>query len=68
MTIKQCPLKHFTVKPDVAVHRTMFDICSGKNCAWYIEETNECAITCIATRLERGVVHVQWAKLIKEML
>jgi hypothetical protein len=63
-----CPLKHITVKRDINERITYFDICSGKGCAWYIEETGECAIKCIATRLERGAVHVQWEKAIKEML
>jgi hypothetical protein len=57
-----CPLKHITVKRDTNETVTFFDLCSGERCAWYIKETGECAIKCIATRLERGAVHVIWEK------
>jgi hypothetical protein len=58
MKMKFCPLKKETLKTDVGTTREYFMLCQGDACAWYIEETNECAIKCIATRLESGEVEV----------
>jgi hypothetical protein len=53
-----CPLKKMTVKTDTGTTKEFFLGCDGKACAWYIEETEECALKCIATRLENGTVKV----------
>jgi hypothetical protein len=50
------------LKRDVNVTEALLGMCEESRCAWYIEETSECAIKCIATRLEKGAVHVVWEK------
>jgi hypothetical protein len=54
MSLKACPLKRITIKRDVNDSAVVFDLCYGDRCAWYIKETAECAIKCVATRLETG--------------
>jgi hypothetical protein len=57
-----CPLRATRIKHDVNETMTVFEQCIGEYCEWFIKETDECAIKCIATRLERGAVHVIWEK------
>jgi hypothetical protein len=56
--MKFCPLKKETIKIDVSKTKEYFMFCDGVSCAWYAKETDECALKCIATRLENGTVKV----------
>jgi hypothetical protein len=56
--MKLCPIRQIKVKQQVHEERTIFNECIGELCAWYVEETDECALKCIATRLENGMVKV----------
>jgi hypothetical protein len=58
MELKFCPLRKKTIKTDVNATVHYFDNCIGSACAWYVNETKECAIKCMATRLESGEVEV----------
>jgi hypothetical protein len=64
----ECPLKKIRVQTEPGEYREYFDNCQKSACMWYIEETGECAIKCIATRLERGAVHVVWEKQLQPAL
>jgi hypothetical protein len=68
MKVKLCPLKQITIKTDINTTKTYFMECDEEVCAWFIEETKECAIKCIATKLERGAVHVIWEKQLQPAL
>jgi hypothetical protein len=59
MKVKLCPLKQITIKTDVSTTKTYLMECDEEVCAWYIEETKECAIKCIATRLESEIAVTQ---------
>jgi hypothetical protein len=64
----ECPLKKIMVKTEPGEYKEYFGSCTKSACMWYIEETGECAIKCIATRLERGAVHVVWEKQLQPTL
>jgi hypothetical protein len=56
---KFCPLKQIKIKQQVNEERTVFSECIGEECAWYIADTHECALNCIATRLEGEIAITQ---------
>jgi hypothetical protein len=60
--MKFCPLKQIKVKQQVNEERTIFSECIVEHCAWYVEETDECAFKCIATRLENMILITQGIK------
>jgi hypothetical protein len=47
-----CPLKKMTVKTDAGTTKEFFLGCDEESCAWYVKETGECALKCLASRLE----------------
>jgi hypothetical protein len=47
------------LKRDVNVTEALLGMCEESRCSWYIEETGECAIKCIATRLEGEIAITQ---------
>jgi hypothetical protein len=47
-----CPLKKMTVKTDAGTTKEFFLGCDEESCAWYVKETDECALKCIASKLE----------------
>jgi hypothetical protein len=53
-----CPLKKMTVKTDAGTTKEFFLGCDGETCAWFIRQTEECAVKCLAARLEFGEVKV----------
>jgi hypothetical protein len=60
--MKFCPLKKKKLKIDVGVTGEYFAACEGESCAWYVKETDECALKCIATRLENIILITQGIK------
>jgi hypothetical protein len=56
--MKFCPLKQIKIKQQVNEERTVFGECIGEYCAWYIKQTEECAVKCLAASLEFGEVKV----------
>jgi hypothetical protein len=57
--MKLCPLKKGTLKTDVDIIKEYFLVCDEEACAWYVKETDECALKCIATRLESEIAITQ---------
>jgi hypothetical protein len=49
--MKFCPLKKIKIKQQVSEERTVFAECIGETCAWYVKETDECAVKCIASQI-----------------
>jgi hypothetical protein len=54
-----CPLKKMTVKTDTGTTKEFFLGCDEEACAWYVKETDECALKCIAIRLESEIAITQ---------
>jgi hypothetical protein len=52
MRNKLCPLKKATIKTDIDTIKEYFTDCIEDACAWYVKETDECALKCLASRLE----------------
>jgi hypothetical protein len=61
--MKFCPLKKETLKTDVGTIREYFMVCEGESCAWYVKETEECALKCIASRLENIITIAEGVKV-----
>jgi hypothetical protein len=59
--MKLCPLKKGTLKTDVDIIKEYFLACDEKSCAWYVKETDECALKCIASRLENIITITEGA-------
>jgi hypothetical protein len=51
-------LRKVALHRDVNVTISDFGTCIGESCAWYVKETDECAVKCLAARLEFGEVKV----------
>jgi hypothetical protein len=59
--MKLCPLKKGTLKTDVDIIKEYFLVCDEESCAWYVEETGECALKCLASRLENIITITEGA-------
>jgi hypothetical protein len=58
-----CPLKKITVKTDACTTKEFFLECDEEVCAWYVKETDECALKCLASQIENIIAITEGVKV-----
>jgi hypothetical protein len=58
-----CPLKKMTVKTDAGTTKEFFLGCVEESCAWYVKETDECALKCLASQIENIIAITEGANV-----